>query len=174
LTYETSRRNWRIGAVEDKLLSQEGFAACGVVVENEWVYAALFARQPLASDSIAFRVDDIDTIDLFILSEPQLTSDYTISVSVGWYVPQDVFGKPYSTALHIEDEQGNFVEQADFGIEKPEFDCQFQQIHMQAKPVGQYIIKGTIYDWQTGERLDSISPAPDGQRPVIGSVQLGP
>jgi hypothetical protein len=169
LTYENGGRNWRLGAVDSQLLPAAGFAACGVAAENETLFAALYARQPDSTTAFTFTTPDNNPIQVYLLAPPIHNERGQVVLDMGWYVPAELSGSPYSFAVHIEDEQDNFLAQADIGLAQTGFGCQLLSLTIPDVSSG-YHIKATVYNWQTGVRLASIEPAPDGERPVIARV----
>jgi hypothetical protein len=170
LTYENGERNWRLGAVDNELLPAAGFATCGVTAENETLFAALYARQPASTTAFTFTTAENNPIQVYLLAPPIQDERGQLVLNMGWYVPAELSGSPYSFALHVEDEQGNFLAQADVGLAQIGFGCQLLSISVPDLSSGNYQIKATVYNWQTGVRLPSVEPAPDGERPIIASV----
>jgi hypothetical protein len=170
LTYQKGERNWRLGAVDSALLPESGYAPCGVVIDNDTMFASLYARHPDSDRAFTFTAVEDYPIDVYLLAPPHHNTSGQLTVNIGWHLPAELFGSPYSLGVHVEDEQGNFLAQADVGLAQVGFGCQFVTIAVPELPSGSYQLKATVYNWQTGERLPSVEPAPDGERPVIASV----
>ncbi|MFZ4816297.1 MAG: hypothetical protein ACOYL5_17310 [Phototrophicaceae bacterium] len=139
LGYETARRNWRVGLVEDGLLPELGFARCNVHAADDLIYAALYTRPN--TQPVTFG----ETVQLFpqgVRLQPN-----TLYVVVG---VQQAAG--YSVGLQLLNSAGELLRQADFGLSAA-YTCHAATLDLTELPNGDYQLIAVVYNWQTGERL---------------------
>ncbi len=172
IAYETGRRHWRVGPVQDAILPEIGYAKCAVVEQNDDVYMALFSARPKLATAYEFFTPDGGEIDLYLITEPHLTDGGTLEINVGWEVHDEVPPDLYSMAVHIEDEGGNFIAGADNGMPGHDFGCAYNQIALPPLASGSYLVRFTAYNWQTGDRIRSEAPADDGERPIVTTFDV--
>jgi hypothetical protein len=99
-----------------------------------------------------------------------------LPVLLGWQVAQTVPASSYSMALHLDDNNGQLVTQADFGLPQPGFSCQSVELPVGQLSAGTYTLLLTVYDWGTGERLPGNNEATgdQGDRLALGTVTISP
>jgi hypothetical protein len=83
---------------------------------------------------------------------PDAVSD-TLPVLVGWSLADDVQPYTYSVGLHVDDAEGNFVSQVDYGLPELAFTCHETQIPVNDLPPGEYTLYTVVYAWESGQRL---------------------
>ncbi len=98
----------------------------------------------------------------------------TLPVLLGWLVGEGVPASTYSMALHLDNSQGQFVAQADFGLPPAGFSCQSVELPVGQLPPGTYTLLLTVYDWDTGARLPGENDDTGDQRDrlVLGQMTI--
>lgn len=137
----------RSGVINYVLATQ--FADCGLIFSQEDMEMRLYARPP-QTDAIATYGDDV--ISLYDLGHVYQSEEH-LDLLLGWWAentPNDI----YSVGVHLFDSDGNLVRQVDFGLpnERP-FVCNNVRLDLAELPAGEYIVRVTVYEWQTGDRL---------------------
>ncbi len=77
----------------------------------------------------------------------------TLPVLAGWSVAANVPPYIYSVALHVLDEDGQLVAQADYGLPDRAFSCQETPIDISGLSPGRYQLMAVVYAWESGQRL---------------------
>ncbi len=172
IAYEPGRRHWRVGPVQTILLPEVGYAQCAVVEQTDDIYLALFSARPRLATAYEFFTPEGGEIDLYLITEPHRTADGRLEVNAGWEVLEEVPPDLYSMAIHIEDEAGNFIAGVDNGMPGHQFGCAYNQIPLPDLPLGTYLVRFTVYNWQTGGRIRSEAPAADGERPIVTTFDM--
>jgi hypothetical protein len=147
LGYEPGRRTYRLGAVEEQLLPELGFTQCGVLVDQPPTYAAFWSR---ADDAPSFTIDAVTFEQLNDL--PVVRRDNRLPVAVGWQA-SDLPPHTYSVAIHLRDESGTVIQQADFPLTTTGFGCHLALVSVRGVPAGEYAVVVRVYNWQTGDAL---------------------
>jgi hypothetical protein len=82
-----------------------------------------------------------------------LAKDDTLYVTLEWSVGENVPPSTYSAGVHVTDETGSLVVQADYGLPGTPFGCVSTQIATRQLAPGQYNVQAVVYAWETGARL---------------------
>lgn len=82
-------------------------------------------------------------------------SEGAYNVLLGYYLDGAIMDGRYSGGVHILDEAGALVAQADFGLpdDVRPYGCRWARLDIASLGAGTYTVNAIIYDWQTGERL---------------------
>jgi hypothetical protein len=98
----------------------------------------------------------------------------TLPVLVGWSVADDIPAYTYSVALHVDDDRGNLVAQADYSLPEMAFSCQETQIPVNNLPPGEYQLYVVVYAWESGQRLEGevIATGEHGDRLLLGTFRV--
>ena len=93
---------------------------------------------------------------------------------IGWAVAADVQPYTYSVGLHVDDAEGNFVAQVDYGLPELAFACQETQIPVSDLPPGEYTLYVIVYAWESGQRLqgDLLADRQRGERLPLGTFSV--
>jgi hypothetical protein len=164
VAHETAKRHWRVGPVKDETLPGAGYSTCSTVADsNETITLTLFARPPADDPTVQFG-QDTTAVQVHELAPLQVIEGERLSFALGWQMP--AFQPGYSVGVHIENAQGELIDQADFGIAGSGFSCaqvDFDTATWADTDVHVYLL---IYNWETGERL------PSDQMDATNRVQL--
>jgi hypothetical protein len=174
ISYETTPLpTWRIGPLQDFIMPMLGYAACGTIVSQDNFTVTVFGR-PRAQMDYRFELDDEAMVELMPYTQPTLDAADNLHVSLTWDFPEETTARPtaHSVGVHLETATGTFLRQVDTGITAAGSGCVHHIIPVDDLPPGDYVVKATVYRWQTGERLPSTNPAPDSERPVIGTFTI--
>jgi YD repeat-containing protein len=136
----------------------EDYIRCGSVISNAPVLLDLYAHcevccPPEQGKALVRFGEGIAISGLEPL--PDEVSD-SLHVRLGWLVADDVPRYTYSIALHVEDETGQLVAQADYGLPEQRFSCTPVNVALGEVPSGAYQLLAAVYAWETGERLTGI------------------
>jgi hypothetical protein len=145
----------------------EHYQQCAVSLDSNTLQIRLYTRRVICCPTDTPRpalVTFGDGIALTGLDPlPEGVGD-TLPVVTTWRVGADITPNTYSVALHVTDEAGELVAQADFGLATLAHACHEARIDVAALPPGSYTLHAIVYAWQTGERL----PATDAQTGATG------
>lgn len=133
----------------DTALSEQNFMVCEQVVATAELSLTLLARQTRDEAGLYFG----EGIDLQLLTPMPEKAHNPLFLILGWTLADSVSRGTYSVALHLENEQGQLVAQADKGLPSETHACQPVSISLDDLPQGKYILRAIVYNWQTGERL---------------------
>jgi hypothetical protein len=95
---------------------------------------------------------------------PDVTGN-TLSVLAGWRRVASLPPDTYSVGLHLLDDNGQLVAQADYGLPNEPFACRQTTLDLTGLPAGTYTLSAVIYNWQTGAQM--------GERASLTSVRVG-
>lgn len=140
-------RTQRFGVVEYVLATQ--YSLCETVFTQDDMQLQLYARVPQTERVSTFGED---VVGLYDMQRGQVT-DNRVNVVLGWWsetAPSDT----YSVGVHLFDAEKNLVRQQDFGLpnQRP-FTCTSTSLDLNGLPAGDYTLRTTVYEWQTGSRL---------------------
>jgi len=141
--------NFRLGEFERALAVD--YAACGMVFELPDMRLDLYAHVPDEGTPPPFRFGD--GIGMTMLEPLPATAEQSLTVLLGWSVGADVPLNTYSVALHVDDEHGQLVAQADYALPSDAYACRASTITLASVPPGTYTLMAVVYDWSNGERL---------------------
>jgi hypothetical protein len=146
----------------------EQFLSCGVFSESPEMRLDLYVRA--SEEGPQFRFGD--DIELTLLEPLPETVTGALEVVTGWSA--DIPAGQYSAGLHVDDAQGNFVAQADFGLPTSPPNCHLATIALDTLPTGQYTLYALVYSQQTGERLPAtrLDSGEQGERLEIGEFSI--
>jgi hypothetical protein len=68
-------------------------------------------------------------------------------------IPENLPQNTYSVAIHLVDDAGTLVSQADFPLPSRFYDCTMATIPLEDVPPGDYTVRALVYNWQSNERL---------------------
>ncbi len=173
IAYEPTYEMWRIGPLTQSIMPELGYASCGSAIISNEVNVIVFGR-PRARLDYGFTLDNGALIEFAPYTAPTVGPDGQLHISITWDFPDDTDALPtaHSVGVHIETANGEFLRQADSGITAYDAGCAHHVIPVDDLPPGEYVVKATIYRWESGERLPSTAPATDDERPVIGTFTL--
>jgi hypothetical protein len=94
-------------------------------------------------------------------------------VTLSWSIAEDVPDYTYSAALHVVDEGGNLVAQADYGLPVSSTACQETTIALGDLPAGDYQLFVIVYAWESGKRLvgEVVATGEQGDRLPLGTFE---
>ncbi|HEX2907661.1 MAG TPA: hypothetical protein VHO69_12405, partial [Phototrophicaceae bacterium] len=130
------------------------YAACGPVFDLPRLRLDLYRRfpasafQPEAADwhfGAGIAITNVD------ITPPK--NGQPLKVQLVWAVSADVPPYTYSVGLHLLDDTGQLVQQADYGLPSEAFACRQTAIPTADLPPGDYQLRVMVYNWSTGERL---------------------
>ena len=125
------------------------YSHCDTVLDNSDMQVNLYARVP-ETGRLAIYGDDI--VELYDLEHGLITED-SLEVVLGWWASNAPVGL-YSVGLHVYDSAGNLVRQQDYGLpDQRPFTCTTGNIDLSDLPAGDYTLRITVYEWQTGNQL---------------------
>jgi 4-amino-4-deoxy-L-arabinose transferase-like glycosyltransferase len=141
-SYDPEYRPWRMSIFESSL-TEAGYVSCGIVSDTPELFLELYT-QP--SDEVTARFSEDITLHLAEL----LAKGDALYVTLEWNVGENVPPNTYSVGLHVTDESGALVAQADYGLL---FGCVSTTITTSQLASGTYNVQAVVYAWETGERL---------------------
>lgn len=174
LAYQKSRRNWRIGPVTEDYLPQKGFLYCGSLPDSgQRVHVELWAhpRSTSSAESYVFQDAEGHTVSLYSLQTPTLVGDNDLFTNVLWQLSEPIPLSVYSFGLLLFNENNQVVAQLDHGLDINQ-GCLAGDINVRSIPGGNYHLHLTVYNWQTGERLDPVGEEQDDQLFDLGTIAL--
>lgn len=160
-SYAPKLRSWRTGMFQDTL-AEDGFKLCGNLSDTQTLYLDLYAHPRATKGKGHFLFGDSETGATAKLTPlqpiPQLVND-SLYLAHAWNLSDALPRQKYSLALHIYDDLGNLVTQADYGLPTDSFDCVSTQIPVNELQSGNYHINAFVYAWQDGTKLPILSAA---------------
>jgi len=110
-----------------------------------------------------------------------------VEVQALWSLPHKVSGRlnllfgyqrdpalapdTYSIGIHLENANGELVQQVDYGLSNEPFSCRWSQLPLDNLAAGEYTVWMMVYQWQTFERMSADS-ASDDNRVMIGTIMV--
>jgi hypothetical protein len=141
--------NFRLGEFE-RILAED-YAHCRTAIDQPDMSMDLYGRRPTGLENLTYQF--VESSGLQIVEPARMTSNGKIAISLGWWVERDMPADTYSVGLHVVDESGNVVAQADYGLPSSGYHCVASAID--DVPVETYQLMAIVYNWQTGERLEA-------------------
>jgi len=141
----------RTGVVNYVLATQ--YDQCGVIFTQGDMEMTLYTRPPQSAPAGRF-AHGSGAIALYDQGRAA-QNDAALDVVLGWTIPDGLPENTYSVALHLVDEDGALVSQADFPLPHRFYDCTMTTIPLDEVPSGEYTLRALVYNWQTNERLSS-------------------
>jgi 4-amino-4-deoxy-L-arabinose transferase-like glycosyltransferase len=135
-------------------LLADDYVQCLSALDSRDMSMNLYARIPGETGAMPFQFGN--GIGMQLADSVRTLPDGTISVMLGWQVETEVPSNTYSVGLHVVDETGNLVAQADYALPLSGYSCLPTSIPVRA---GTYTVMALVYNWQTGERLPGIDRA---------------
>jgi hypothetical protein len=129
--------------LEDTLADH--YAHCETLFAAPEMRLDLYALTANRSPRLSFG----DDIILSLLEPIPATITGSLQVLTSW--SQNIPDGIYSAGLHVDDANGNFVAQSDFGLPPPSFGCHLSVI--EGLPAGRFTLYALVYNGQSGERL---------------------
>lgn len=145
---KTFPSDFRLAAIERVLA--ENYAYCATVIDQTDMSLDVYWRRPDGYENLTDRFGD--GIGFQIVEPARTTADGMMTVSLGWWVEDDVPADTYSAGLHVVDAGGNVVAQDDYGMPGGGYHCIASHISLKT---GAYQVLAMVYNWQTGERLEA-------------------
>jgi hypothetical protein len=127
----------------------EHYAHCETTYATPEMRLDLYA---LTSNRVPRLSFDGDII-LSLLEPIPATISGSLQVLTSW--SQNIPAGTYSAGLHMDDANGNFVAQADFGLPPTSSGCHLSVI--EGLPPGDYTLYALVYNAQSGERLSGVA-----------------
>jgi hypothetical protein len=138
------------------------FLHCESVFEREDMQMALYLRPAEGEGLGSFDNNSLRLFDMGRGYQNAAVSHWVLAWETET-LPNDT----YSVGLHLFDEAGNFVGQADFPLPNTRpFSCIGASVPLDNLASGTYQVRAIVYNWQTGERLLT----GEGDMLVIGTV----
>jgi hypothetical protein len=187
LDFQTARplRVWAI--YRDELLYREDFEASlpdeyeryDLGVKARDMHYEIYTRSPVCvpqADDAPVMARFGEGVSLTALDEFPDTVGDTLPVIIGWQVGADVPPNKYSVALHVTDQTGELVAQADYGLPGLAFSCIESNIALDDLPAGEYTLNAVVYAWESGERLPGVvtSTGAQGDRLPLATFEVNP
>ena len=143
-------RTQRFGVVEYVLATQ--YSLCETVFTQDDMQLQLYARVPQTERVSTFGED---VVGLYDMQRGQVT-DNRVDIVLGWW-SETATPDTYSVGVHLFDAENNLVRQQDFGLpnQRP-FTCTSTSLDLNGLPAGDYTLRTTVYEWQSGNRLLTI------------------
>lgn len=165
--YDPDRRNWRVGPLENWFLPDLGYALCGPLPNRQGLNLAYWTNaDALPGDATTFTNPEGEVLRAGLLW-PIEPHGGTLPYNVIWTATDDA--PVYSLALHIEDAAGAFVQGIDIGMTPIVHGCELGMADLRGLPNGDYTVKLTVYNWETGERLSPADVTTPDNRVTVGT-----
>jgi len=158
-------------------LTDRQYSACPVGVNVPAARVDLYARSPICCAPEADTTPAIrfgDGIALTGVNPLPTETTGTLPVLTGWSVDEMVQPYTYSVGLHVDNTNGDFVAQTDFGLPELRFSCSETLIPLDGLPPGEYRLYIVVYEWESGQRLQGEVPATNeqGERLLLGTFKI--
>ncbi len=158
VSYEPHQRPWRADMFNN-LLAQKGYTSCGTISDTPELFTELFSQPPQTfighfSTDTGQKIANMNLAEL--LSRVEDKSLYT---TLEWALEANTPPDTYSVGIHVFNERGDLVAQADYGLPNTSFGCQSTRIALDMLPPGRYSVDTLVYAWQTNVRLSAQSIA---------------
>jgi len=154
------------------VLDQNRYQPCHQYNDLDSLEITLYARYELYCDLDAEAlVHFSDEIALTGYLLPDIVTGGSLRLPMTWGT-ENAPANTYSVALHLEDSAGEIVAQRD--VQLPLGASAYRTTVMDVSEVedGEYTLLLTVYEWNTGERLNADTNADDFGRTVLGTVQI--
>ncbi len=132
------------------------YTLCAVPADEPDMFMTLWARAEaccFTGDSFQPRFRFGDGITLGDAPAFPDQADDTLMVGLLWQITGDVPPHLYSVGVQVFDAAGEKVLQSDYGLEAQAYTCGATPLDVSNLPPGDYEVRVTVYNWQTGERL---------------------
>lgn len=157
----------RHGVFESAL--NETLLHCATVHQDARYLLDMYITPPQADDATVSFGEGIAFAPYF---EPDEQIGSTIAVAGGWLVSDDVPPHTYSVATHLQNDDGEIVAQADYGLPTSGTHCGYGALDLSSLRAGRYDVLLSVYAWETGERLPARALGTDDtlDRIIIGHM----
>ena len=132
-------------------------------------FGCMFTDRHNAPPRITF-TDEAITLDQVLWVQV----DRALQIALSWSTGDSVPAEKYSFSLVLFDPDGQVMAQADQGLGHGTRVWQYATIDTGGWPAGDYVLKTTVYDWRTVQRLMNAGDLPsDNGLFTLGSFTLG-
>ncbi|MBZ0305583.1 MAG: hypothetical protein K8I82_05900, partial [Anaerolineae bacterium] len=120
----------------------------------------LYAHLPFGCDLLDAKASDQPLVDYPALNSGLMDiqtasiASGQMSVAIAWSVPESIPYHTYSVSLKVYDAENAFMAQTDFELPRGAIGWQLTAFDIADWSAGTYEIRVTVYDWQTGERVE--------------------
>jgi hypothetical protein len=120
--------------------------------------------------------DGINITHVEPIPSTMTTLSQSLPVLIAWSVADPVPDNTYSVALHVLNDAGELVSQADYGLPTEAFACRSVIIPLDNLPPGDYSLMSIVYNWQSGARLtgEAAESGEQGERLPLGTFSVAP
>ena len=133
------------------LLNQQDVYHCATITDTQDMRIWAFGRVHDSAGAFPFG----DSVRIEPIGAPRV-DDGLLQVWLGFTVFSDVPPQTYSLALHLLDGAGQVRAQVDQGLPDVGRSCRYFEIPVADLPDDEYALHAAVYNWQTGERLESV------------------
>ncbi len=138
------------------VLEDAGYLECAVYDQPPMLGLDLYMHEATGYELASFGGDDsAGWVTLNLFTGGYRAADHTLSLTAFWSPGSDVPADTYSVGLHVENAQGQLVTQADYGLPREAHSCRTVDVSLKDVPTGTYTVYVLVYNWQTGERLNT-------------------
>ncbi len=170
--------DWRFSLTDQHeqfitLLANAGYSSCGLVVNQPNIMG-----MELYAKSAAFCLTDTiilefgEGIQLTGLDALPETAQATLTLTMAWTIAPNISSNQYVVGAYLFDADGNFVAQADTGLNTTRFVMMQPKIDLAGLAAGVYTLRIAVYDWQTSTRLAGIHIATGETNDLITLGQI--
>jgi hypothetical protein len=145
--------NFRLGEMTRALSAN--YVQCYTALNAELTSLDLYAAKVGTRIAPAARFDN--GIDIALDEKLPEFVKGTLPVLLGTHLADTVPRGTYSVGLHIDDANGKFVRNLDFGLPDASDSCKPATVDVSGLPDGRYTLYIVIYDWRTTKRLEGLT-----------------
>jgi hypothetical protein len=158
-----------------RALADEGYVSCGKPMDAPNLSLELYALSEsccVAPETPLMTFGD--NVSLRHIQPLTLRDDGSLSTLLGWAVAPGFPYQNYSVALHVLDNAGDLVAQADYGLPGDAYACRARRIALEGLVPGEYTLNAIVYHWLDGTRLngENINTGERGERLVLGEFEV--
>lgn len=157
LAYQPNAAPETLPEFQDRL--DTDYDLCRAVIDQPDLRVEFYTRVPLCCanyDRAASTVARYGGIALTGLELLPVSDTGMLPIVTTWAIDSSVPAYTYSVAVHAWDAAETLVAQVDYGLELPAFSCKQAELPIGTLPPGEYQLRATVYNWQTGERLPGL------------------
>lgn len=170
--------DWRLPFTEQHeqfvtMLHNAGYISCGLVVNQPGITGMeLYAKSAAFCPSEQTVLQFGEGIRLTGLEPLPDTVENTLTLTMGWTLMPEIMPSQYVVGVYLFNSAGEFVAQADTGLNTAYFVMMQPTIDVSALTTGSYTVRIAVYDWQSSTRLSGVNPAAGetGDLLTIGAV----
>jgi hypothetical protein len=149
----------------------EGHNLCYALVDRPDLFLGLYTQSPVCCEPEVTQQPPLAVyngqIALTGLASLPDNLDESLPILMSWQLDPSVPPNTYSVALHVVDDSGELVAQADYGLRPQSFSCYDQTVTLDGLAPGEYTLRVGVYAWETGERLIGMSTETDEQTDML-------